>query len=101
MLNYLFELLDKFDFPGKGLMNYLSFRAMLASVISILVAILFGKKVIAFLQRKQIGETIRDLGLEGQMSKKGTPTMGGVIIIVSLLTAALLEIGRASCRERV
>ena len=90
MLNYLFELLDKFDFPGKGLMNYLSFRAMLASVISILVAILFGKKVIAFLQRKQIGETIRDLGLEGQMSKKGTPTMGGVIIIVSLLTAVLL-----------
>lgn len=90
MLNYLFKLLDKFDFPGKGLMNYLSFRAMLASVISILVAILFGKKVIAFLQRKQIGETIRDLGLEGQMSKKGTPTMGGVIIIVSLLTAVLL-----------
>ncbi len=90
MLNCLFDLLDKFDFPGQGLMNYLSFRAMLASVISILVSIIFGKKMIAFLQRKQIGETIRDLGLEGQMSKKGTPTMGGIIIITSLLTAVLL-----------
>ncbi len=90
MLNYLFDLLDKFDFPGQGLMNYLSFRAMLASVISILVSIIFGKKMIAFLQRKQIGETIRDLGLEGQMSKKGTPTMGGIIIITSLLSAVLL-----------
>ncbi len=90
MLNYLFELLDKFDFPGKGLMNYLSFRAILASIIAILVSIIFGKKMITFLQKKQIGETIRDLGLEGQMSKKGTPTMGGIIIIASLLTAVLL-----------
>lgn len=89
MLNYLFELL-KSDFPGKGLMNYLSFRAMLACGIAILVAIIFGKKMIAYLQRKQIGETIRDLGLEGQLSKKGTPTMGGIIIIISLLSAVLL-----------
>ncbi len=90
MLNYLFDLLDKVDFPGKGLMNFLSFKAMLACVIAIMISIIFGKQMISFLQRKQIGETIRDLGLEGQMSKKGTPTMGGVIIIISLLTAVLL-----------
>lgn len=89
MLNYLFELL-KSDFPGKGLINYLSFRAMLACGIAILVAIIFGKKMIAYLQRKQIGESIRDLGLEGQLSKKGTPTMGGIIIIISLLAAVVL-----------
>ncbi len=90
MLNYLFDLLKKFDLPGGGLMDYLSFRAILASIISILVSIIFGKKMIAALQKKQIGETIRDLGLEGQMSKKGTPTMGGIIIIISLLSAVLL-----------
>ncbi len=90
MLKYLFEFLEKYDLPGQGLMNYLSFRAMLASVISITVAILLGKRVIAFLQKKQIGETIRDLGLEGQMSKKGTPTMGGVIIIAALMISVLL-----------
>ncbi|HCY73354.1 MAG TPA: phospho-N-acetylmuramoyl-pentapeptide-transferase [Rikenellaceae bacterium] len=90
MLKYLFEFLEKYDLPGQGLMNYLSFRAMLASVISIAVAIFLGKRVIAFLQKKQIGETIRDLGLEGQMSKKGTPTMGGVIIIGALMISVLL-----------
>ncbi len=90
MLNYLFDLLKKFDLPGGGLMNYLSFRAILASIIAILISIIFGKKMIELLQRKQIGETIRDLGLEGQMSKKGTPTMGGIIIIISLLSAVLL-----------
>lgn len=90
MLNYLFQLLSKWDIPGAGLFNYLSFRAILASVIAILVAIIFGKQMIHFLQRKQIGESIRDLGLQGQMEKKGTPTMGGVIIIVSLLSAVLL-----------
>ena len=90
MLKYLFEFLEKYDLPGQGLMNYLSFRAMLASVISIAVAIFLGKRVIAFLQKKQIGETIRDLGLEGQMNKKGTPTMGGVIIIGALMISVLL-----------
>ncbi len=90
MLNYLFDLLKKFDLPGGGLMNYLSFRAILASIIAILISIIFGKKMIELLQRKQIGETIRDLGLEGQMNKKGTPTMGGIIIIISLLSAVLL-----------
>lgn len=90
MLYYLFEKLKDFDIPGQGLMNYLSFRAIAANVIAMLVALFFGKKVIAWLQRKQIGETIRDLGLEGQMAKKGTPTMGGIIILVALLAAVLL-----------
>lgn len=90
MLKFILDLLDKVDFPGKGLVDYLSFRAILASIIAILIAILFGKKVITYLQKKQIGETIRDLGLEGQMSKKGTPTMGGIIIIVALLVSVLL-----------
>ncbi|MCQ2181470.1 MAG: phospho-N-acetylmuramoyl-pentapeptide-transferase [Bacteroidales bacterium] len=76
--------------PGAGLMNYLSFRAMAAAIISMLIAFIAGKRIICFLRRKQIGETIRDLGLEGQMEKKGTPTMGGVIIILSVLVSALL-----------
>ena len=90
MLYYIFEKLKDFDIPGQGLMNYLSFRAIAANVLAMLVALFFGKRVIAWLQKKQIGETIRDLGLEGQMAKKGTPTMGGIIILVALLTAVLL-----------
>ena len=90
MIKLILDLFDNYDFPGKGLMNYLSFRAILASVISILVAIFLGKKIIALLQKKQIGESIRDLGLQGQMEKKGTPTMGGIIIIIALLSAVLL-----------
>lgn len=78
------------DIPGAGLMHYLSFRAMLAAVLSMLIAFIAGKHIIHWLQMKQIGETIRDLGLEGQMQKKGTPTMGGVIIIVALVGSALL-----------
>ncbi|MBO7643781.1 MAG: phospho-N-acetylmuramoyl-pentapeptide-transferase [Bacteroidales bacterium] len=78
------------DFPGMGLMHYLSFRAMLAAVISMLIAFLAGGKIIKWLRKHQIGETIRDLGLEGQMQKKGTPTMGGLIIIVALVGSALL-----------
>lgn len=89
---HLANWLDKlgWDIPGAGLIQYLSFRALLAAVISMLVALLVGKRIIAFLQRKQIGETIRDLGLEGQMQKKGTPTMGGIIIILALLVSVLL-----------
>ena len=79
-----------FDVPGAGLFNYLSFRAMLAAIVSMLVAYFAGKSIIRKLQLKQIGETIRDLGLEGQMQKKGTPTMGGIIIIMALLSSALL-----------
>ena len=90
MLYYLFELLKKFDIPGQGLMTYFSFRAILANVIAIIVAYFFGKRVIKWLRKRQIGETVRNLGLEGQMSKTGTPTMGGVIIIVALLVAVLL-----------
>ncbi len=73
-----------------GLVNFLSFRAMAAAVTAVLVAMIAGKKIIRLLQKKQIGETVRDLGLEGQIQKKGTPTMGGVIIILSILSGALL-----------
>ena len=92
MLYHLVDWLTRegFDFPGAGLMHYLSFRAMLAAVISMLIAFFAGKKIIRWLQRRQIGESVRDLGLEGQMQKKGTPTMGGIIIIVALLGSALL-----------
>ena len=78
------------DFPGMGLINFLSFRAMAAAVTAVLVAMIAGKKIIRLLQKKQIGETVRDLGLEGQIQKKGTPTMGGVIIILSILSGVLL-----------
>ena len=92
MLNHLIDWLEALGvhIPGAGLMNYLSFRAMAAAVISMLIAFSAGKGIIRRLQRHQIGEDIRDLGLEGQMQKKGTPTMGGVIIIVAVLGSALL-----------
>lgn len=90
MIYHLFQYLQKFDIPGQGLFKYLSFRAMLASVTAILISIFIGRRIISWLQRKQIGETIRDLGLEGQMQKKGTPTMGGIIIIISIVVPALL-----------
>lgn len=90
MIYRLFELLAEYDIPGQRLLTYLSSRAMLASVTAMLIAFFAGKSIIAALQRRQIGETIRDLGLEGQMQKKGTPTMGGVIIILSLVVSVLL-----------
>lgn len=91
MIYHLFQYLDAaFDFPGAGLFNYISFRTGLAFITSLLIATIFGKKIIRFLQKKQIGETIRDLDLEGQLSKKGTPTMGGLIIILSILVPTLL-----------
>ncbi|MBQ9450256.1 MAG: phospho-N-acetylmuramoyl-pentapeptide-transferase [Bacteroidales bacterium] len=92
MLNHLIDWLEALGvhIPGAGLMNYLSFRAMAAAVISMLIAFFAGKRIIRRLQRHQIGEEIRDLGLEGQMQKKGTPTMGGVIIIIAVLGSALL-----------
>ncbi len=92
MLYHLFQFLEKtgLDFPGMGLMHYISFRAMMASVTAVLIALLAGKRIIRALQRKQIGETVRDLGLQGQIEKKGTPTMGGIIILLSILTGALL-----------
>lgn len=90
MIYHLFEYLKQFDIPGQGLFNYLSFRAMLSSVTAMLIAFFAGKKIIVWLQGKQIGETIRDLGLEGQMQKRGTPTMGGIIIILSITVSVLL-----------
>ncbi|MCR4845072.1 MAG: phospho-N-acetylmuramoyl-pentapeptide-transferase [Bacteroidales bacterium] len=92
MLYHLFQYFESIgaDFPGLGLMHYLSFRAMMAAVTAVLVAMFAGKRIIRLLQRKQIGETVRDLGLEGQIQKKGTPTMGGIIIILSILTGVLL-----------
>ena len=90
MLYHLFDYLQDTGFPGIRLMTYLSFRAMAAIVLSMLIAFFAGGRIIRWLQRKQIGESIRDLGLAGQMEKKGTPTMGGVIILISLLVSVLL-----------
>lgn len=90
MLYYLFEYLQKLDVPGAGMWQYITFRSGLAIIVSLLFGTIFGKKVIRLLQRQQIGEEIRDLGLEGQYQKKGTPTMGGIIIIASILVPTLL-----------
>lgn len=91
MLYYLFDYLDKqFNIPGAGVFQYISFRALGATVLSLLIAATYGKWIISFLRRQQVGESIRDLGLEGQMEKSGTPTMGGFIILASLLIPVLL-----------
>jgi phospho-N-acetylmuramoyl-pentapeptide-transferase len=91
MLYYLFTYLDKtVDFPGAGVFQYISFRAAMALIVSLIITLAFGKRIIRMLQRKQIGEDIRELGLEGQVQKKGTPTMGGLIIIAGILIPTLL-----------
>lgn len=91
MLYYLFEYLDKhYDLAGAGLFQYISFRAFLAVILSLVIGAVFGKRLINYLRKQQIGESIRDLGLQGQMEKKGTPTMGGLIIIGSILIPVLL-----------
>lgn len=91
MLYYLFDYLDKqFDLIGAGVFKYISFRAGMAAFISLLITIFFGKALINFLRKQQVGEDIRDLGLQGQMEKKGTPTMGGIIIILAILVPTLL-----------
>jgi len=90
MLYYLFKYLDELDFPGAGMFHYITFRSACAIILSLLLATIIGKKVIRILQKQQIGEEIRDLGLEGQMQKKGTPTMGGIIILLSILIPVLL-----------
>lgn len=91
MLYYLFDYLDTaYNFPGAGLFQYLSFRAALAAITSLTISLLFGKSLINYLKKKQIGETIRDLGLEGQNEKAGTPTMGGLIILGAILIPTLL-----------
>ncbi|PIB28391.1 phospho-N-acetylmuramoyl-pentapeptide-transferase [Maribacter sp. 4U21] len=91
MLTYLFEYLEKeYQLPGASLFQFSTFRAAMAILFSLIIATAFGKRIILFLQRKQVGETIRDLGLEGQKQKAGTPTMGGVIIILATLIPVLL-----------
>ncbi len=90
MLYYLFNYLETLNFPGAGLFQYISFRAAIAVITSLVISLIFGKKIIHFLQRQQIGETIRDLGLEGQMQKKGTPTMGGIIILAAIIIPVVL-----------
>lgn len=91
MLYYLFQYLDRaFDFPGAGVFQYISFRALGAVISSLLIAAIFGRRIIDYLRTLQIGEEIRDLGLAGQMQKRGTPTMGGFIILASLVIPALL-----------
>lgn len=90
MLYYLFQYLHDLHVPGSGMFSFISFRAGMAFIFALLIATLIGRKIINYMQKKQIGETIRDMGLEGQLSKKGTPTMGGVIIIISILVPVLL-----------
>lgn len=91
MLYYLFDYLEQqFQFPGASLFGFITFRAAVAIILSLLFSTIFGKRIIRFLQTKQVGETIRDLGLEGQVEKAGTPTMGGIIIIMATLIPVIL-----------
>jgi phospho-N-acetylmuramoyl-pentapeptide-transferase len=90
MLYYLFKYLDSHNVSGAGVFQYISFRASMAGILSLLIALLIGKRIIRWLQKQQIGEEIRDLGLEGQLQKKGTPTMGGIIILLAIIVPTLL-----------
>lgn len=90
MLYYLFDYLAETGIPGSRLMNYITFRSGAAFVLALFIAMVFGRRIIDRLQLMQVGEIVRDLGLEGQMQKKGTPTMGGVIIIIAILVPCLL-----------
>ena len=91
MLYYFFEFLEnQYQIPGASLFTYISFRAAAAIITSLLISTIFGKRIIDFLRKKQIGESIRDLGLEGQIEKKGTPTMGGLIIILATIIPVFL-----------
>src|ERR1700752_1169254 len=91
MFYYLFTWLHKaFDFPGAGVFQYISFRAAMAVITSLIISLVFGKRIIDFIRHKQIGETIRDLGLAGEKQKAGTPTMGGLIILAAIIIPTLL-----------
>ncbi len=90
MIYFLFQYLDMVSFPGAGMFQYISFRSAMAFITSMGISLIFGKRIIRLLQKKQIGEEIRDLGLEGQMQKKGTPTMGGLIILAATILPVLL-----------
>ena len=91
MLYYLFEYLNQhYDFPGLGLFQYITFRTSLAVILSLIITTVYGRRLINYLQKMQVGETVRNLGLEGQMQKQGTPTMGGIIILLGILVPTLL-----------
>jgi phospho-N-acetylmuramoyl-pentapeptide-transferase len=91
MLYLLFEYLHKhYDFPGLRLFQYLTFRASLSIILSLIITTVYGRRIIDYLHRKQVGETVRNLGLEGQMQKQGTPTMGGIMILLGILVPTLL-----------
>lgn len=90
MLYYLFKYLETLHFPGAGLFLYISFRSAMAVITSLFISLLIGKRIIQFLQKKQVGEVVRDLGLDGQFQKKGTPSMGGIIILASIIIPTLL-----------
>ena len=90
MLYYLFDYLEQLDVPGAGMFRYISFRSAMALIFSLVISTIIGHRIIEKLQRMQIGETVRDLGLEGQMKKIGTPTMGGIIIIIAIIIPVLL-----------
>src|SRR5208283_2400354 len=91
MLYYLFTYLkEQFNIPGTGVFQYISFRAAMSVIFSLIISLFIGKKIIKILKKKQVGETVRDLGLDGQKEKEGTPTMGGLIILASILIPVLL-----------
>ena len=91
MLYYFFEFLEKnYQIPGASLFTYISFRTAAATILSLLISTIFGKKIIKFLKHKQIGESIRNLGLSGQSKKKGTPTMGGLMILLGIFSGVVL-----------
>ena len=90
MFYHIFDYLEQFDFPGAGMFQYITFRSACAVILSLLIATVVGKRIIRILQKQQVGEEIRDLGLEGKMQKKGTPTMGGVIILLAILVPVVL-----------
>ena len=89
MLYHLFDWLTKqgIKFPGSGLVQFITFRVLLAVLLSLVITTVYGKRLIRYLQKKQVGETVRDLGLQGEQQKKGTPTMGGIIILLAILIA--------------
>ena len=94
MLYHLFDWLTQHwkvaRFPGSGLFQFITFRVMLAMILSLFITTVYGKKLIHFLRRRQLGETVRDLGLAGEQQKKGTPTMGGIIILLAIIIPTLL-----------
>ncbi|HKL67396.1 MAG TPA: hypothetical protein VJ877_05845, partial [Bacteroidales bacterium] len=90
MLYYLFKYLESLNMPGAGVFEYISFRSAAAIITSLLISLLLGKRIIRYLQMKQVGEVVRNLGLEGQYKKEGTPSMGGLIILASIIIPTLL-----------